>query len=60
MPKINATIAVDPEVLKKFDAIVGPRNRGPKIQELMKEFIERHMKMKVKLVKSEYLKSKKT
>lgn len=42
MAKINVVIAVEPEVLKQFDALAGPRNRGPKIQELMEEFIERH------------------
>jgi len=48
MAKTNAMICVDPEVLKTFDAIVGARKRGPKIQELMEAFIETHMDSRVK------------
>ena len=51
MAKTNVMITVDPDVLKTFDAIAGPRNRSPRIQELMEAEIERHMNMEVKLGK---------
>lgn len=53
MAKSNTQISIDPEVLKAFDGLVGDRNRSAKIQELMKDFNERHMEMKAKLAEPE-------
>jgi len=50
MPKMHVAIAVDAETLRRFDGIVGPRKRGPRIQELMEGFIEDHMNSEAKLV----------